>query len=70
MHTATTIRSLIRYTAVIALPTQVHPAEREIYLNYILSDLHPKEEAIWRDWPSDGKLILSLEDRIPRLPRA
>ncbi|OXM75967.1 hypothetical protein C364_06519 [Cryptococcus neoformans Bt63] len=40
-----------------ALPTQVHPAEREIYLNYILSDLHPKEEAIWRDWPSDVYLL-------------
>lgn len=40
-----------------ALPTQVHPAEREIYLNDILSDLHPKEEAIWRDWPSDVYLL-------------
>ncbi|KJE00544.1 hypothetical protein I311_05884 [Cryptococcus gattii NT-10] len=40
-----------------ALPTQVHPTEREIYLNYILSDLNPKEAAIWRDWPSDVYLL-------------
>ncbi|WVO24978.1 uncharacterized protein IAS62_006361 [Cryptococcus decagattii] len=40
-----------------ALPTQVHPTEREIYLNYILSDLNPKEDAIWRDWPSDVYLL-------------
>ncbi|KIR58484.1 hypothetical protein I314_05729 [Cryptococcus bacillisporus CA1873] len=40
-----------------ALPTQVHPTEREIYINYILSDLNPKEDAIWRDWPSDVYLL-------------
>ncbi|KIR32221.1 hypothetical protein I352_05454 [Cryptococcus deuterogattii MMRL2647] len=40
-----------------APPTQVHPTEREIFLNYILSDLDPKEDAIWRDWPSDVYLL-------------
>lgn len=40
----------------------MHPTEREIYLNYILSDLNPKEAAIWRDWPSDGKLTSCPEN--------
>ncbi|WVO17231.1 hypothetical protein L204_104923 [Cryptococcus depauperatus] len=40
-----------------ALPTQVHPSERELYLDAILTDLEPKSGALWEAWPSDLYLL-------------
>ncbi|OCF35034.1 hypothetical protein I316_03074 [Kwoniella heveanensis BCC8398] len=36
-----------------ALPTQVHPTERELYLDAILDDLDDREDAPWTVWPQD-----------------
>ncbi|WWD18750.1 hypothetical protein CI109_103204 [Kwoniella shandongensis] len=42
-----------------ALPTQVDPTERELYLNAILGDLDQGEDAPWAVWP-DEVYILAL----------
>ncbi|WVQ96285.1 hypothetical protein IAU59_003389 [Kwoniella sp. CBS 9459] len=40
-----------------ALPTQVHPTERERYLDAILDDLDDREDAPWTVWPQDVYLL-------------
>jgi hypothetical protein len=36
-----------------AMPTQLHPDERERYLKLIMEDLEDKENAPWTQWPED-----------------
>ncbi|WVF68758.1 hypothetical protein IAT40_003530 [Kwoniella sp. CBS 6097] len=40
-----------------ALPTQVHPTERELYLDALLEDLDDREDASWTIWPQDVYLL-------------
>ncbi|KAK8858858.1 hypothetical protein IAR55_003088 [Kwoniella newhampshirensis] len=43
--------------AIDALPTQVDPTERELYLNAILGDLNGRDDAPWTVWPDDVYLL-------------
>ncbi|WVW85027.1 hypothetical protein I302_107063 [Kwoniella bestiolae CBS 10118] len=40
-----------------ALPTQVHPTERSLYLDAILEDLSDRDEAPWTVWPLDVYIL-------------
>nr|XP_019013018.1 uncharacterized protein I206_02515 [Kwoniella pini CBS 10737]OCF51799.1 hypothetical protein I206_02515 [Kwoniella pini CBS 10737] len=40
-----------------ALPTQIHPIERELYLEAILNDLNDEDDAPWKIWSQDVYLL-------------
>ncbi|WWC88355.1 uncharacterized protein L201_003265 [Kwoniella dendrophila CBS 6074] len=40
-----------------ALPTQIHPSERELYLKAILDDLSDRDDAPWTVWPQDVYML-------------
>ncbi|WWC96479.1 hypothetical protein V866_003347 [Kwoniella sp. B9012] len=40
-----------------ALPTQIHPTERSLYLEAILDDLSDRDDAAWTVWPQDVYML-------------
>ena len=44
----------------VALPTQINPTERGRFLDTLMTDLDPRQDATWTSWPDDSESVFKL----------